>query len=178
MTQQVDQREFRNALGRFATGVTIVTTSGENGKPEGLTANSFSAVSLDKPLVLWCLAKSAPTLSIFLFSDNFAINVLSSRQRELSNQFSRPAVDKFSDIEWSAGFGGAPLITDSLAIFECRNARQYEEGDHWILIGEVQQFTYGDDEPLLFAGGNYAVPARHPEDRKSKDEQASPNLTL
>ncbi|MFC1664752.1 flavin reductase family protein, partial [Pseudomonadota bacterium] len=129
-------------------------------------------------LVLWCLAKSAPTLSIFLSCDDFAINVLSSKQRILSNQFARPAADKFSDVKWSAGFGGAPVLTDSLAIFECRNARQYEEGDHWIIIGEVQQFSYGDDEPLIFAGGKYAIPTHHPDDHKIHDNKDSPNLTL
>lgn len=176
MNRKFDQRQFRDALGRFATGVTIITTAGVSGQPEGLTANSFSAVSLNKPLVLWCLAKSAPSLPIFLSSDYFAINVLSSKQRDLSNQFARPAEDKFSDIEWRLGLGGVPLISNCLAIFECKNARQYEEGDHWILIGEVQHFSYGDDQPLLFTNGNYAIPTHHPDDHKDDDESYFPNL--
>lgn len=177
MTIKFDQREFRNALGCFATGVTIVTAS-HNDKPEGLTANSFSAVSLDKPLVLWCLDKSAPSLPIFLSCGYYAINVLSSKQRELSNQFARPAEDKFLNIDWHPGLGGAPILDHCLATFECKNTRKYDEGDHWILIGEVQHFAHGDDEPLLFNKGHYAVPAAHPDDRTTADEQYTPELTL
>jgi len=178
MTITFDQREFRDALGCFATGVTIITAN-YNDKPEGLTANSFSAVSLDKPLVLWCLDKSAPTVPIFLSSEYFAINVLSSKQRELSNQFARPAEDKFLNIVWRAGLGDAPLIDDCLATFECKNARQYDEGDHWILIGEVQHFSYSNVEPLLFNRGHYAVPTTHPDDElTSADDQYAPELTL
>lgn len=159
----IDQREFRNALGRFATGVTVITCRGVGGKPEGLTANSFSAVSLDPPLVLWCLAKSAPSLQAFVETGHFAINVLAEDQMDLSNRFATPAEDKFDGIDWDAGLGGAPVLPGTLARFECRNETHHEGGDHLIFIGAVEDFTAADGAPILFAGGRYGKVARFPE---------------
>ena len=159
-----DQKEFRNALGRFATGVTVITTIGPGGNPEGMTANSFSGLSLDPPLVQWCIGKLAPTHDIFRDCNHFTINVLRADQRRMSNQFATPAEDKFVDVDWQPGLGGCPIVGDPLAIFECTNWAQHEGGDHTILIGEVEKFTYHDGDPLLFSAGKYAHAAPYPDD--------------
>ena len=163
--QVFDQRDFRRALGRFATGITVVTTTGDDGKPEGLTANSFSALSLDPPLVLWCLGKGATSLPIFRKCTHFAVNVLAADQRHLSHRFATPSADKFADIEWSQGIGGVPLLAGSLAQFECRNLCHHDGGDHLIFVGEVAGYRHSEGDPLLFNASKYAVAAPHPDDR-------------
>src|SRR5215212_2105424 len=115
----VDQRHLRQALGRFATGVTVITTRTLDGKLEGLTANSFAAVSLDPPLVLWSLKRHAPSLPNFLASGYFAVNVLARAQEELAHHFATPRRDKFAGVPQVPGLGGAPLLRDTLAAFEC-----------------------------------------------------------
>ena len=159
-----DQREFRNALGRFATGVTVITTIGPDGNPEGMTANSFSGLSLEPPLVQWCIGKSAPTHDIFRDCGHFIINILRADQRQMSNQFATPAEDKFVDVVWHPGLGGCPIVGDPLAIFECASWAQHDGGDHTILIGQVEKFTYYDGDPLLFNAGKYAHVASYPDD--------------
>lgn len=160
-----DQQDFRRALGRFATGITVITTIGENGEPEGLTANSFSALSLDPPLVLWCLGKGAASLPAFRQCAHFAINVLNAAQRRLSHQFATSDTDRFAGVAWRKGIGGAPLLPDALAQFECRNLRYHDGGDHLIFIGEVERYRHGDGEPLVFNASKYAIAAPHPDDR-------------
>jgi flavin reductase (DIM6/NTAB) family NADH-FMN oxidoreductase RutF len=162
-----DQREFRNALGRFATGIAVITTIGPGGKVEGMTANSFGALSLDPPMVHWCIGKSTLTHDIFCRSDHFAINVLRASQRHLSNNFANPAKDKFSTVNWKPGIGGVPLLENPLALFECRNSAQHDSGDHTILIGAVENFSYIDGHPLLFSAGKYAVAADYPDDQRA-----------
>jgi 3-hydroxy-9,10-secoandrosta-1,3,5(10)-triene-9,17-dione monooxygenase reductase component len=162
--RRVDQRAFRAALGRFVTGIAVVTTRGPNGKPEGLTANSFGALSLDPPLVLWCLAKSAQSLPAFEICDYFAINVLGAEQRPLSHQFATRAIDKFAGVEWTEGLGGAPVFAGCLARFECRHDRRFDGGDHVIFVGHVERFAHADGEPLLFNGGRYGIASAHPDD--------------
>ena len=165
MTDPVfDARAFRNALGRFPTGITVITTLGPNDKPEGLTANSFGAVSLEPALVQWCLGKNAPSLPVFKDCTHFAINVLKEDQRDISNRFATPAEDKFAGVEWRRGLGGAPIIAKSLCVFECRNHIQYEGGDHIIFLGAVEDYTHVDGSPLLFNQGNYGVARPHPDD--------------
>ena len=161
-------REFRNALGRFTTGVTVITTVGPGGKPEGMTANSFSGLSLEPPLVQWCIGKSTPTYNIFCDCEYFTINILRAEQRHISNQFATPAADKFIGIDWQSGLGGCPIVGDPLAVFECTNWSQNDGGDHTILIGEVIKFTYQDGEPLLFNAGKYAHIASCPDDGMAK----------
>jgi len=159
-----DERDFRNALGRFATGITVITTLGPNGKPVGLTANSFSAVSLAPPLILWCLGKHASSLPAFRDGRYFAINILEVAQRDLSHRFATPAKNKFAGLDWVPGIGGIPLLRGSLARFECRNAEQYDGGDHTIFVGAVERYSHTDGEPLLFNAGKYAIAAPHPDD--------------
>jgi flavin reductase (DIM6/NTAB) family NADH-FMN oxidoreductase RutF len=159
-----DQRDFRNALGRFATGIAVITTQGPDGKPVGLTANSFSAVSLEPPLILWCLGKSAASLPAFRDCGHFAVNILEVGQRALSHRFATPAKDKFAGLAWDAGLGGAPVFSGSLARFECRNVEQHDGGDHVIFVGRVERYSHADGSPLLFNAGKYGTAAAHPDD--------------
>ena len=153
----VDPRHLRHALGRFATGVTVITTRTVEGRLEGLTANSFSAVSLDPPLVLWSLRRNASSLPSFLASGYFAVNVLGAQQCDLSRRFATPSPDKFAGLPVAAGLGGCPLLHDTLASFECSTEHTVVGGDHIIFIGRVHRATYRDGEPLIFSAGQYCT---------------------
>lgn len=158
-----DTPALRAALGRFATGVTIITTSDASGRLEGLTVNSFGSLSLDPPLVLWSLQCNARSREKFCAAEHFAVNVLASSQKWLSQHFSRSAKDKFEGICFDTGLGGCPLLPDSLAQIECRAVRQVEAGDHVIFIGEVQRFSERAGKPLIFSGGEYRQLAPAPD---------------
>lgn len=159
----IDLRDLRDALGQFATGVTIITTQSADGRPAGITANSFTSLSLEPPLVLWCLALTASSLPVFRDCEHFAVNVLSSGQHHLSRLFATSGADKFAGTEVRDGPLGVPLMEGALAHFVCRNVRQIEAGDHLIVIGEVQHYQVFDGEPLVFHSGSYRVATRHPE---------------
>jgi len=152
---EIDPRDLRNALGMFATGVTIVTTVNGEGRPIGITCNSFSSVSLKPPLILWSLSLYSPSLQTFLQAPCFAINVLASDQQPLSRRFSTPGIDRFSGIDWAAGENGIPLLPGVAAHIQCRNETRHYSGDHVILIGQVLRYVYRDVEPLIFARGRY-----------------------
>jgi flavin reductase (DIM6/NTAB) family NADH-FMN oxidoreductase RutF len=154
-----DPRELRRALGRFATGITVVTTRTDDGRLEGLTANSFSSVSLDPPLVLWSLRERAPSLPGFLRSGWFAVNVLGSHQHHLSRHFATPSGRKFDAVAHEAGLGGCPVLAESLACFECSVFNRVPAGDHVIFLGRVERLTHREGEPLLYSAGQYCVPA-------------------
>lgn len=154
--QAADARTLRSALGRFATGVTIITTVTE-GRREGLTANSFAALSLEPPLVLWSLGRAAPSAAGFLAAGRFAINVLGADQAGLSQHFSRPRADKFAGIDIQDGLAGLPLVTNALACFECRTEQVVDGGDHLLFIGRVERLRYRDGEPLIFSAGGYCT---------------------
>src|SRR5690242_2082338 len=109
-SSSIDPRDFRNALGSFATGVTVITAALPDSKPVGLTCNSFASVSLNPPLVLWSLVSYSPSMSVFQNASHFAVNVLGADQRHLARQFAVSAVDKFTGVDWSKGLGGAPLL--------------------------------------------------------------------
>jgi flavin reductase (DIM6/NTAB) family NADH-FMN oxidoreductase RutF len=159
--ETADPRELRNALGRFATGVTVITTQTPAGKLEGLTANSFSALSLDPPLVLWSIRLSAPSLPGFLAAGGFAVNVLAAGQRKLAADFAKTSVDKFANVPFGMGMRGYPVLPGSIAVFECQTENTIEGGDHLIFIGRVVAASYCEGEPLVFHGGEYCVPVRH-----------------
>lgn len=159
----IDPRQLRDALGAFATGVTIVTTHAD-GVDVGLTANSFSSVSLSPPMVLWSLAKTASSLSAFSKAGHFAVHVLAADQEALSKQFATRGVDRFADLEIARGEGGVPLLARCAARFMCRSAFQYEGGDHVIFVGEVMHFEHTPRPPLLFHGGRYALAAHRSEE--------------
>ena len=153
----IDQRHLRHALSRFATGVTVVTTRTTHGKLEALTANSFSAVSLDPPLVLWSLGRNAPSLPSFLDSGYFAVNVLAADQCDLSRHFAMRAENKFANLTYAMGLGGCPLLSDTLASFQCSTENTVMGGDHIIFIGRIHRATYRDGEPLIFSAGQYCT---------------------
>ena len=145
-----DQRRFRDAAGTFATGVTVVTTLDAAGEPSGLTVNSFTSVSLDPPMVLFCLGKESATFEAFSARNGFAVNVLSASQAEVSDLFARPGADRFSGVDWVPGYAGLPVLVDALAAFECTLAHDYDGGDHRILVGTVREVRWRDtDEPAL-----------------------------
>lgn len=148
--------EFRAALGMFATGVTIITARDASGAPVGLTANSFNSVSLAPPLVLWSLARSASSMPAFEHGSHYAINILSAGQHALAARFASKGIDRFADLPFREGVGGAPILEGSAAVFECFNRSQYEEGDHVIFVGEVERCERQEGlAPLIFHGGRY-----------------------
>ena len=153
----LDMRDFRVALGSFATGVTVITACGAGGQRVGLTVNSFSSVSLDPPLVLWNLSINAPSLPVFREAGHFAVNVLSAGQRGLAEHFARRADDKFTGADFAIrdGLGGAPVLDGVSAVFECRNAERYYGGDHVIFLGEVKAYEFSSNAPLVFCRGAY-----------------------
>ena len=149
-------REFRSALGMFATGVTIVTTRMADGTPVGLTANSFNSVSLEPPLVLWSLSRAAASLPVFQAGSHYAIHVLAADQKALAERFASKSSDRWQGVQTSEGAGGAPLIAGAAATFECFNRSRYDEGDHVIFVGEVERCAWrADATPLLFHGGRF-----------------------
>lgn len=152
-----DPRDFRNALGLFATGVTIVTTKTSAGEPIGLTANSFSSVSLSPPLVLWSLSLRSPNLPNFLQATHFAINVLAHDQIPLSQRFSKPMPRKFEGVAHGFGAHGMPLLDGAAAQFECRTEARHYSGDHVIFIGHVLHYRYADRAPLGYCRGRYVA---------------------
>ncbi|HUZ67085.1 MAG TPA: flavin reductase family protein [Beijerinckiaceae bacterium] len=158
-TPLTDHRLLRNALGRFATGVAVITTRTPSGKKEGVTSNSFSAVSLDPPLVLWSLRREAPSLGGFLDSKCFAVSVLSSDQSELSRHFATAHPNKFDSMFHRQGLGDCPLLDKALATFECTVETTIPGGDHILFLGRVRRATYRDGEPLIFSAGTYYAPA-------------------
>lgn len=151
----IDPRDFRNALGTYATGITVITAAGADGKPYGLTCNSFASVSLNPPLVLWSLLAYSSSLTVFQNASHFAVNVLGASQQEIADKFARPSGDKFAGIAWRPGLGMAPLLADCVANFQCRTADRYYGGDHVIFLGAVEAYSYNRKEPLLFAHGGY-----------------------
>lgn len=161
-------KNFRNALGAFATGVTIATTIDPSGKPVGVTASSFNSVSLDPPLVLWSLAKNSLSRDAFCNSGHFAVHILSADQEELSNRFARSGADKFADVDWESGELESPVLPDFAALFQCRTRHQYEGGDHIIFVGEVISYETRDVAPLLFHGGSYAERRMRPRGETSE----------
>lgn len=149
-------RELRAALGRFATGVTIVTCRDADGSAVGLTCNSFNALSLEPPLVLWSLRQSSSSLAAFMAAPCFAVNVLAEDQIELSRRFAGSATsDKFGDGVWHDGAGGAPMLVGAAAVFECETISRQEAGDHRLFIGRVLHLSDASLPPLVFHGGRY-----------------------
>ena len=152
---QDNHRQLRDGLGKFATGVTVVTCASPNGLC-GITANSFSSVSLDPPLVLWNIAKVSRAMMTFLEARHFAINVLSADQESLSVHFAQTERPSFEHLDYEMSARGVPLLQSTLACFECRTHAVHDCGDHHIIIGEVEKFRFADGTPLLFFAGQYA----------------------
>lgn len=158
MTSPIPPQALRQALGRFTTGVTLVTCrdGGPEGRRVGLTANSFNALSLDPPLVLWSLRRSSPSLVAFREAGHFAINVLAEAQVDLSRRFASSQVsDKFAEGAWSDGAGGVPVLAGCACVLECETASHQEAGDHVLFIGRVVRCTEAALAPLVFHAGRY-----------------------
>lgn len=151
--QPFTDRELRDAFGRFATGVTVVTTGTATG-PLGITANSFASVSLDPPLVLWLPAKDSSRYVPFTRCDRFAIHVMGAAQHAVSSAFVREG-DIFGDLRWTEAEDGTPLIDDCLARFHCLTHAVHEAGDHAIVVGRVIDAVHAEGEPLVFQSGRY-----------------------
>lgn len=152
----IDSREFRNALGSFATGVTVVTCKDADGNPVGATASSFNSVSMDPPLILWSVTKSIHSANAFINAEDFVINVLSADQMETSNGFARSGEDKFAGADTEEGIGGVPMLKDCVTRFQCKTWATYDGGDHEIIVGEVKAMDTSDREGLVFYRGGYA----------------------
>jgi len=163
-------KEFRNALGQFATGVTIVTTIDRESNPIGVTASSFNSVSLEPPLVLWSLAKTAHSMPAYQNSGGFNVHILANYQSDLSNKFARSSDDKFTGVDWTHCSQGFPLLSEYAALFRCKTHFQYEGGDHIIFVGEVIEYQTRDLPVLVFQGGRYA-------DAKQKPDSIEPYQT-
>jgi flavin reductase (DIM6/NTAB) family NADH-FMN oxidoreductase RutF len=152
-----DNRELRTAFGSFMTGVTIVTTLEADGQPRGFTANSFTSVSLEPPLLLLCVGKSAASMAVFRQAKGFAVNILSEAQKEISVLFASKRSDKFEAARWRRGPYGNPLIEGSAAWFDCARYQVIDAGDHIIFMGHVEAFSYSDANPLGYARGHYVT---------------------
>ena len=151
-----DPRTLRDALGCFATGVTVVTCLGADGQPVGLTANSFTSVSLNPPLLLVCIAKNAASASAMTAASHFAVNVLQTEQQPASIRFATRQEDRFGPNDWSPGEYGAPLLESSLGVFECEAHAVHDGGDHHMLIGRVVKARFDAAlDPLLYFRGRY-----------------------
>lgn len=152
-----DARDFRSALGTFATGVTVITTMSDGGAPVGFTANSFSSVSLEPPLLLFCLDRGSYSFGHFSKTKTFAVNVLTDRQEDVSAHFARPSEDKWRHVGYDLCSVGCPVFADALAVFECETHAVHDGGDHIIVVGEVVRFHRKDEGgPLLYYRGRYA----------------------
>lgn len=159
---EFDPKDFRRALGNFATGVTIVTGCAPDGTKVGVTASSFSSLSMDPPLILWSSIKASPSSNIFEAATHFAVNILASDQMDMSNHFARQQEDKFEGIEWDAGIGGAPIFPNCAGRFQCESYDKLDGGDHWIFVGRVLSFDDFGRAPLCFHQGSYSMVFNHP----------------
>jgi 3-hydroxy-9,10-secoandrosta-1,3,5(10)-triene-9,17-dione monooxygenase reductase component len=153
----VDAQHLRLALGRFSTGVAIVTCVDAQGERIGLTANSFNSLSLDPPLVLWSLRETSVSLPVFTAAGRFAINVLSEAQVDLSRRFAARGDDKFAEGVWSMGEHGSPVLAGCAAVFECVTHAQHVIGDHTLFIGRVLACAETPLPPLVYQGGHYRL---------------------
>ena len=151
-----DERAFRNAVGSFATGVMVMTCTGGNEGLIGVTMNSFSSVSLDPPLVSFCIAESLTEFETLLETDKFALNLLREDQQDLSNQFAKSGPDKWKGVSYREGPNSAPIIEPNHGALLCTKHAQYECGDHYIVVARVKEIVNGGDEtPLIFYRGKY-----------------------
>ena len=152
----MNNKNLRNVLSKFATGVTVVSTIDIDGKPIGMTANSFTSVSLDPPLVLWNIGINQPSYDAFSKAKGYSVNILSKDQKDICDLFSSSIDDKFNDIDYILSDNGFPIIQKSLAWFDCIKWNNYPGGDHQILVGEVKNFYANEKDPLIFWNGSLA----------------------
>jgi 3-hydroxy-9,10-secoandrosta-1,3,5(10)-triene-9,17-dione monooxygenase reductase component len=152
---EFDERGFRDALGSFPTGVTVVTTRDPQGRPVAMTVSSFTSVSLDPPLILWCVNRAIGPFEAFNKASHFAVHVLQTDQTEVSNHFAVEREDKFQGVEYDEGLESLPILRDYNSLFQCKVEHRYGGGDHVILVGRVLDFEHRPVDPLVFHGGGY-----------------------
>ena len=152
----MSNKNLRSVLSKFATGVTVVSTIDCDGNPIGMTANSFTSVSLDPPLVLWSIGINQPSYDAFLKAKGYSVSILSKDQKDICDLFSSPIENKFSDIDYTLTDNGFPIIQKSLAWFDCLKWNNYPGGDHQILVGEIKNFYADENDPLIFWNGSLA----------------------
>ena len=166
MSDSIDIGELRRALGTFITGVTVITTADGDEMPHGFTANSFTSVSLDPPLVLFCIARSVTSCQTFVHASHFAVSVLAEDQRDTSKAFATKDADRFSQVRWRARETGSPIMEGAAAWFDCSVYMRLDAGDHWIIIGRVAAFGNSGAEALGFYRGDYLTRQEEPEPPK------------
>jgi flavin reductase (DIM6/NTAB) family NADH-FMN oxidoreductase RutF len=153
----MDPRTLRSAFGRFATGVAVITTADSEGRPFGVTVNSFTSVSLEPPLILFCILNSANNYRVWEQAQRFTVNILTERQKELSNAFARPHQNPWQHVDHFRSESGCPVLTASSAAIECTRHSHFPGGDHLIVVGQVQRIRSDSEEaPLLYYRGQYA----------------------
>lgn len=160
-TENFDQRELRDALGTFVTGVTVVTTRDKNGVAHGVTANSFSSVSMEPPLILWSQALTSRSYSAFRDTDHFAVNILAEDQVAISNHFAKSRDDKFDGVAHRSGLGEVPVVDGAAACLECVKVESHLVGDHMVYIGRVERIGKSARQGLAFSGGKYMRACSH-----------------
>ncbi len=153
----IDSDLFRAVLGRFASGITVITTCDANGTPHGMTVSAFSSLSLDPPLILVCVANEATMAPVLASSDTFAVNVLSAGQEAISRRFAGKVDDRFAGVGYHDGELGDPVLEDVLAWMQCRVVARHPAGDHVIVVGQVEHASAADGKPLLYYRGGYAT---------------------
>ena len=153
----VSQEEFKDALSRFASGVTVVSTKDAAGKLHGITVSAFCSVSLEPPMVLICIEKATGSHYAFEESGAFVVNILSASQSSTSERFAAPFEDKFKDTEFYPGIDGIPILKGALASLECRLTFSYHGGDHSIFVGQVENVITQDGDPLVYFRGEYGT---------------------
>ena len=172
-TKATAKSDFRRTLGQFPTGVTVVTTTDDQNRPVGMTANSFNSVSQEPPLILWSVDKNALSAQTFSQAKHFAVNILGKHQTEIANNFAAKGADKFADVPFKKGRDGCPILKDLAACLECKTWSVYEGGDHLIIVGEVLDYhCYDHVVPLVFAQSSYAVPVQNPAETRRGATQA------
>ncbi|WP_433429293.1 flavin reductase family protein [Nonomuraea sp. CA-141351] len=163
----IDPLALRTVLGRFATGIVVITAGGPGGRPIGMTVNSFSSVSMNPPLILYCINRSSQLHPTLISAERFAVNVLTESQRNVSRQFARPGFDRFGAMSASSGSRGIPVLRESLAVIECVTDRVVRAGDHDIVLGQVlsaETTAHAVPEPLIYFGGAYRSLAKNSAD--------------
>lgn len=152
----VSQDEFRSVLGRFPSGVTVVTTKAADGSDQGMTVSAFCSLSLEPPLVLICIEKTASVHEALTRAPGFVVNVLSAKQEQIARRFSIVDIDRFEGVGFSRSVSGIAVLDDALAVIECNSSAQLDGGDHTIVVGEVEAGRAETGSPLLYYRGGYA----------------------